>query len=176
MPIIPKPPCFSMIRKSAYSHNLVFTKCVLIPTLHRKGVASSPADVTVTAGDSSLSVRTPRGELSFALPAGITLEQGSCIPTPAGDSCEDELHFRLRINIAENSKEGDFLTRTTGNSSSFLCFYWSSLYQSQNKVFEWLFIAHCLAGINWNQSCEILDVYISLLEYSSVYTLDQNQG
>ncbi|XP_075869050.1 E3 ubiquitin-protein ligase E3D isoform X1 [Nelusetta ayraudi] len=70
-----------------------------------KGVASSPADVTVTAGDSSFSVRTPGGELSFALPAGVALEQGSCIPTPAGDSCGEELHFRLRLSIAENSKE-----------------------------------------------------------------------
>lgn len=89
------------------SHNLECAKCALISALHRKGVASSPADVTVTGGDSSLSVQTPGGELSFALPAGIALEQGSCIPTPAGDSCREELHFRLRISIAENSKEGD---------------------------------------------------------------------
>lgn len=100
---------------------------------HRKGVASSPADVTVAGGDSSLSVRTPRGELSFALPAGVTFEQGSCIPTSAGDSCGEELHFRLRLSIAENTKEGD-----AGDGWKLLrlpVLYWFSLCQRQNKVF-----------------------------------------
>lgn len=106
---------------------------MLISALHRKGVASSPADVTVTAGDSSFSVQTPGGELSFALPAGVALEQGSCIPTPAGDSCGEELHFRLRLSIAENSKEGDVLNNWKLISLPVL--YWSSLCQSQNKVF-----------------------------------------
>lgn len=135
-PIIPSSPqslspSFGIIReKKVCSLDLVCTKCVLITALHRKGVASSPADVTVTAGDSSFSVRTPRGELSFALPAGVTLEQGSCIPTPAGDSCEEELHFRLRISIAENSKEGDLHNNCKPVQLPVL--YWSSLYQSQN--------------------------------------------
>lgn len=82
--------------------------CTLLPSaLRRKDVARSPADVTVTGGDSSFNVRTPRGELSFALPAGVTFEQGSCVPTPAGDSSGEELHFRLRISTAENSAEGN---------------------------------------------------------------------
>ncbi|KAG7240621.1 hypothetical protein INR49_026676 [Caranx melampygus] len=71
-----------------------------------KDVARNPADVTVTGGDSSLHIRTPQGELTLTLPAGVTLEQGSCIPTPAGASCGEELHYRLRINVAQGSDEG----------------------------------------------------------------------
>ncbi|XP_023136916.2 E3 ubiquitin-protein ligase E3D [Amphiprion ocellaris] len=71
----------------------------------RRDVAGSPPDVVVSGGDSCLNVRTPRGELSLTLPAGVTLEQGSCIQTPAGESSEDELHFRLRINIGRGTAE-----------------------------------------------------------------------
>ncbi|XP_068179844.1 E3 ubiquitin-protein ligase E3D isoform X2 [Antennarius striatus] len=74
----------------------------------RKDVARSPADVTVTGGTSSLSVQTPGGELSISLPAGVTFERGSCIPTPAGESSEDELHFRLRIDVARSTDEEAF--------------------------------------------------------------------
>ncbi|KAF0045040.1 hypothetical protein F2P81_001569 [Scophthalmus maximus] len=70
-----------------------------------KDLAGSPADVTVTGGDSSLCVRTRRGELSLTLPAGVALEQGSCVPTPAGESCEEELHYRLRIGVERSSEE-----------------------------------------------------------------------
>ncbi|XP_068999488.1 E3 ubiquitin-protein ligase E3D [Embiotoca jacksoni] len=68
-------------------------------------VARSPTDVVVTGGDSSLHIRTPRGELSLTLPAGVTFQQESCIPTPAGDSCGEELHFRLRINVGRRADE-----------------------------------------------------------------------
>ncbi|CAJ1061968.1 E3 ubiquitin-protein ligase E3D [Xyrichtys novacula] len=71
----------------------------------RKNVAKSPADVVVTGGDLSLCIQTPRGELSLILPAGVTFEQGSCIPTPAGESCEEELHFRLRISVGKSTDE-----------------------------------------------------------------------
>lgn len=71
-----------------------------------KDVAKSSADVVVTGGESCLQVRTPGGELSVTLPAGVTLEPGSCIPTPAGESCGEELHFRLRINIGRSTDEG----------------------------------------------------------------------
>lgn len=71
----------------------------------RKDVSVSPADVLVTGGDSSLCISTPRGELTITLPAGVTFELGSCIPTPAGDSGSDELHFRLRIRVEETSDE-----------------------------------------------------------------------
>ncbi|XP_068616614.1 E3 ubiquitin-protein ligase E3D [Brachionichthys hirsutus] len=74
----------------------------------RKDVARSPADVTVTGGDSSLSIQTPSGALSLALPAGVAFEQGSCIPTPAGESSGDELHFRLRINVERSADEEAF--------------------------------------------------------------------
>ncbi|XP_008275838.1 E3 ubiquitin-protein ligase E3D [Stegastes partitus] len=71
----------------------------------RKDVAGSPPNVVVTGGDSSLHIRTPRGELSLTLPAGVTFEQGSCIQTPAGASSEDELHFRLRIHVGRSATE-----------------------------------------------------------------------
>ncbi|XP_029957980.1 E3 ubiquitin-protein ligase E3D [Salarias fasciatus] len=71
----------------------------------RKDVAGSPADVQVTGADSSLCVRTPGSQLTVTLPAGVTLEQGSCVPTPAGESGAEELHFRLRINIRQSADE-----------------------------------------------------------------------
>ncbi|CAK6954231.1 E3 ubiquitin-protein ligase E3D [Scomber scombrus] len=70
-----------------------------------KDIAGSPADVGVTGGDSSLCIRTPRGELSPILPPGVSFEEGSCIPTPAGESCGEELHFRLRINVVQSRNE-----------------------------------------------------------------------
>lgn len=69
-------------------------------------VARSPADVAVAGGDSSLLVRTPRGELSLTLPAGVAFVTGSCIHTPLGESSGAELHFRLRITT-ERSKRGN---------------------------------------------------------------------
>ncbi|XP_062254824.1 E3 ubiquitin-protein ligase E3D isoform X2 [Platichthys flesus] len=71
----------------------------------RKDGAGSPADVVVTGGDSALCIRTLKGDLSLGLPSGVTLEPGSCIPTSAGKSCGEELHYRLRINVAESSDE-----------------------------------------------------------------------
>ncbi|XP_076593533.1 E3 ubiquitin-protein ligase E3D isoform X1 [Chaetodon auriga] len=89
-----------------------------------KDVARSPADVVVTGGESSLHIRTPRGELSLTLPAGVTLEQGSCIPTPAGESCGEELHFRLRISVTRSSDEeaSDSVMETLRAKETY-CFY-----------------------------------------------------
>ncbi|XP_026229078.1 E3 ubiquitin-protein ligase E3D [Anabas testudineus] len=89
-----------------------------------KEVARSPADVVVTGGDSSLQIRTPRGDLTLSLPAGVTLEQGSCIPTPAGDSCVEELHYRLRISVAQSSNEetSDSVMETLRAKETY-CFY-----------------------------------------------------
>ncbi|XP_034554571.1 E3 ubiquitin-protein ligase E3D [Notolabrus celidotus] len=70
-----------------------------------KDVAKSSADVVVTGGDSILHIQTPRGELSLKLPAGVTFQQGSCIPTPAGESCGEELHIRLRISVGGSTDE-----------------------------------------------------------------------
>ncbi|XP_035529000.1 E3 ubiquitin-protein ligase E3D [Morone saxatilis] len=90
----------------------------------RKDVARNPADVAVTGGDSSLHVRTPRGDLSLTLPAGVTFEQGSCIPTPAGESCGEELHFRLRINVSRSTEEeaSDSVMETLRAKETY-CFY-----------------------------------------------------
>lgn len=60
----------------------------------------------MTGGDSCLNIRTPSKELSLVLPAGVAFEQGSCIPTPAGESCGDELHFRLRITVSKSMDPG----------------------------------------------------------------------
>lgn len=89
-----------------------------------KDVARSPADVVVTGGDCSLQVRTPRGELSITLPEGVTFEQGSCIPTPAGESCGEELHFRLRISVAQSTNEeaSDRVMETLRAKETY-CFY-----------------------------------------------------
>ncbi|KAM3873599.1 E3 ubiquitin-protein ligase E3D [Diretmus argenteus] len=70
-----------------------------------RDVARSPAEVTVTAGDSSLCIQTPRGHLSLALPAGVRHSQGSCTPTPEGESRGEELHFRLSISVDHSSEE-----------------------------------------------------------------------
>ncbi|XP_071758580.1 E3 ubiquitin-protein ligase E3D [Centroberyx gerrardi] len=89
-----------------------------------KAVAASPAEVVVTGGDSSLHVRTPGGELSLALPAGVSHEQGSCTPTPGGEACGEELHFRLRITVDQSADEeasDDVIERLRAKES--YCFY-----------------------------------------------------
>ncbi|KAK2844178.1 hypothetical protein Q5P01_010837 [Channa striata] len=90
-----------------------------------KDVARSPADVVLTGGDSSLQIRTPRGDLTVTLPVGVTLEQGSCIPTPVGDSCvEEELHFRLRISVAQiTGEETSGCVMGTLRAKETYCFY-----------------------------------------------------
>uniref|UniRef100_A0A8C6WJX1 E3 ubiquitin-protein ligase E3D n=1 Tax=Neogobius melanostomus TaxID=47308 RepID=A0A8C6WJX1_9GOBI len=70
--------------------------------LHRKDVAQNPSHVTITGGDSTLHIRTPKGDLNVALPPGVSFEPGSVTPTSAGDHCEQEVHFRLRINAAQH--------------------------------------------------------------------------
>ncbi|KAF3691581.1 E3 ubiquitin-protein ligase E3D [Channa argus] len=91
----------------------------------RKDVARSPADVVLTGGESSLQIQTPRGELILTLPVGVTLEQGSCIPTPVGDSyVEEELHYRLRINVAQISgEEASGCVMGTLRANETYCFY-----------------------------------------------------
>lgn len=96
--------------------------------LFRKDVAQTPADVAITSGDSSLHIRTPRGVLYLTLPAGVTFEQGSCIPTPAGESCGEELHFRLRISVERSTDEGNAQGDLPLSSCALTC-------QDKNKVF-----------------------------------------
>ncbi|KAM9724159.1 E3 ubiquitin-protein ligase E3D [Menidia menidia] len=89
-----------------------------------KNVAKHPADVVVTGGESSLHIRTPQRELSLALPAGVSFEQGSCVPTPAGVSGEEELHFRLRIAVGRSQDEEtpDSMMETLRAKETY-CFY-----------------------------------------------------
>ncbi|XP_037533244.1 E3 ubiquitin-protein ligase E3D [Nematolebias whitei] len=70
-----------------------------------KEVARGAADVEVTSRESSLLVRTPRGDVSLTLPAGVTFEQGSCLHTPGGEAGGEELHFRLRIAVERRTEE-----------------------------------------------------------------------
>lgn len=100
-------PCNSnVIILYALLFKLVGVKC-LLHLLSRKDVGRSPADVAVTGGESSLHVRTPRGELSVTLPAGVAFEPGSCVPTPSGESGGEELHFRMRISASQINGKDD---------------------------------------------------------------------
>ncbi|XP_041845200.1 E3 ubiquitin-protein ligase E3D [Melanotaenia boesemani] len=89
-----------------------------------KNVARCPADVVVTGQDSSLHIKTPRGELSLRLPAGVAFVQGSCISTPSGESGEEELHFRLRITATCGTDEdaSDSVMETLRAKETY-CFY-----------------------------------------------------
>ncbi|XP_047455804.1 E3 ubiquitin-protein ligase E3D [Mugil cephalus] len=91
-----------------------------------KDVGRSPADVAVTGGERSLHVRTPRGELSVTLPAGVAFEPGSCVPTPAGDSCGgEELHFRMRIGVSRSKEAPDRVMETLRAEETY-CFHCQS--------------------------------------------------
>lgn len=78
----------------------------------RKDVAQNPSDITVNGGDSTLLIRTPKGDLHIALPPGVTFEPGSVLPTPAGDHTVEEMHFRLRINTAQHKEVPDKVMET----------------------------------------------------------------
>ncbi|XP_011483160.1 E3 ubiquitin-protein ligase E3D [Oryzias latipes] len=89
----------------------------------RKEVAGAADDVLVTGGGSSLVVRTPRGQLELALPAGVSFTEGSCIPTP-GESSAEELHFRLRITVEQSShKEASDCVTESLRAKETYCFY-----------------------------------------------------
>ncbi|XP_074539898.1 E3 ubiquitin-protein ligase E3D [Halichoeres trimaculatus] len=115
-----------------------------------KDVAQSPADVVVTGEDSSLHIQTPRGELSLKLPAGVTFQQGSCIPTPAGESCGEELHFRLRISVGGSRDEdvSDSVIETLRAKETY-CFYCQSCMTRllEDRVFKRVLP---LPNGNWN--------------------------
>ncbi|XP_062394244.1 E3 ubiquitin-protein ligase E3D [Sardina pilchardus] len=66
----------------------------------RKDVAQSSAEVKVDSSNSSLLIQTPRGLRCAELPAGVSVVQGSCQPTPTGDGGEG-LHFRLRLSVEQ---------------------------------------------------------------------------
>ncbi|XP_077383328.1 E3 ubiquitin-protein ligase E3D [Festucalex cinctus] len=91
-----------------------------------KDVAGNPADVVVTGGDSSLHIQTRIGEVTFILPPGVSYVDESCILTPAGQSCEQELHFRLRINVSHNKIEESSNVLRTLRAQETYCFYCQS--------------------------------------------------
>ncbi|KAM9512173.1 E3 ubiquitin-protein ligase E3D isoform 1-T1 [Salvelinus alpinus] len=68
----------------------------------RRDVATSYAEVSVTGGDSSLHIRTPRGLLIVELPAGVSLVEGSCREAPGTG---DEIHFRMRLNVDQHTDD-----------------------------------------------------------------------
>uniref|UniRef100_A0A3B4A756 E3 ubiquitin-protein ligase E3D n=1 Tax=Periophthalmus magnuspinnatus TaxID=409849 RepID=A0A3B4A756_9GOBI len=70
--------------------------------LYRKDVSQNPSEAIVTGGESTLHIKAPEVQLSLTLPPGVTFEPGSVIPTSAGDHCEEELHFRLRISTDQS--------------------------------------------------------------------------
>ena len=69
----------------------------------RKDLVNDPTEVSVAGGDGSLDISTAHGLLSLALPAGVSLEPGSCVQT----ACDEELHFRMRINVDQSTNEGN---------------------------------------------------------------------
>ncbi|XP_061800756.1 E3 ubiquitin-protein ligase E3D [Nerophis lumbriciformis] len=92
-----------------------------------KDVAANPADVTMTGGDSSLHILTPRGEVTLTLPQGFSYEEESCIPTAGDESCREELHFRLRISVSHDNIEetSDTIVKTLRAQETY-CFYCQS--------------------------------------------------
>ena len=70
----------------------------------RKDLVNDPTEVSVAGGDGSLDISTAHGLLSLALPAGVSLEPGSCVQTAA---CDEELHFRMRINVDQSTDDGN---------------------------------------------------------------------
>ncbi|XP_077430662.1 E3 ubiquitin-protein ligase E3D [Vanacampus margaritifer] len=91
-----------------------------------KDVAGNPADVVVTGGDSSLHLRTRTGDVTLILPPGVSYVDESCILTPGGQSCEQELHFRLRINVSHiKIEESSDILRTLRAQETY-CFYCQS--------------------------------------------------
>ncbi|XP_052345290.1 E3 ubiquitin-protein ligase E3D-like isoform X2 [Oncorhynchus keta] len=74
----------------------------------RRDVAKSYAEVSVTGGDLSLHIRTPRVLLIVELPAGVSLVEGSCREAPGTG---DEIHFRMRLNVDQHTDDTGALGR-----------------------------------------------------------------
>ncbi|KAJ3597362.1 hypothetical protein NHX12_000890 [Muraenolepis orangiensis] len=70
-----------------------------------KDLVRDPTEVSVAGGDGSLDVLTAHGLLRLALPAGVSLEPGSCVRTAGGSSSNQELHFRLRITVDQSTED-----------------------------------------------------------------------
>lgn len=88
----------------------------------RKDVCQIPSDVIVTGRESSLHIRTSKGELILGLPPGVSFEPGSCIPTSAGESSEEEMHFRLCIDTTQH-KEVSVKVMETLRAKETYCFH-----------------------------------------------------
>nr|XP_057909348.1 E3 ubiquitin-protein ligase E3D [Doryrhamphus excisus] len=89
-----------------------------------KDVAVNPADVVVSGRDSSLHIQTPVGEVTLNLPPGFSYEAESCTVTPGGESCREELHFRLRISVSHcKIEETSSSIVNTMRAQETYCFY-----------------------------------------------------
>ncbi|KAJ0000116.1 hypothetical protein NQD34_011958 [Periophthalmus magnuspinnatus] len=88
----------------------------------RKDVSQNPSEAIVTGGESTLHIKAPEVQLSLTLPPGVTFEPGSVIPTSAGDHCEEELHFRLRISTDQSKEVSDKVMETLRAKETY-CFH-----------------------------------------------------
>lgn len=113
-----------------------------------KDMAERPSDVTITGKDSLLHLRTLKGELNLGLPPGVTFEQGSCIPTSAGDYCEEELHFRLRICTSQHKEVSDKVMETLRAKVTY-CFHCQACMTRllEDRLFQRVLL---LPNGNWN--------------------------
>ncbi|XP_048881416.1 E3 ubiquitin-protein ligase E3D isoform X2 [Brienomyrus brachyistius] len=68
----------------------------------RADVAGDPADVSVSAGEASLLIKTSRELLCTLLPPGVTLVPGSC--RVAHTTTGDGLHLRLRLEVDQHTE------------------------------------------------------------------------
>ncbi|XP_023668863.1 E3 ubiquitin-protein ligase E3D isoform X2 [Paramormyrops kingsleyae] len=70
--------------------------------IKRADVAGDPADVSVSAGDASLLIKTSTELLCTLLPPGVTLVPGSC--RVAHTATGEGLHLRLRLEVDQHTE------------------------------------------------------------------------
>ncbi|XP_077455608.1 E3 ubiquitin-protein ligase E3D [Stigmatopora argus] len=91
-----------------------------------KDVAANPTGIVVNGGDSSLHIQTTTGNVIFILPPGVSYVEESYVLVPGGESCEEELHFRLRIKVSHiETEESPDIIRTLRAQETY-CFYCQS--------------------------------------------------
>ncbi|XP_057691160.1 E3 ubiquitin-protein ligase E3D isoform X1 [Corythoichthys intestinalis] len=91
-----------------------------------KDVAANPTGIVVTGQDSSLHIRTTTGEVTFLLPPGVSYVKESYVLVSGRESCEEELHFRLRITASHiKTEESSDIVRALRAQETY-CFYCQS--------------------------------------------------